>query len=141
MLCLCRLQFIVKEEVTFIGVTSCSAYADSSSYSVKRQHLLMLYHALPMRTRVHLVLSSSLLAIVADYFQAHAEFVLAQLCQPHLMTHYKQQQTATCTAYTVTAQSHCTSKLFADDLKLYSVAHTCEDNALIIQKSFKKLYQ
>jgi len=31
--------------------------------------------------------------------------------------------------------SHCTSKLFADDLKLYSVAHTCEDNALIKQKS------
>jgi len=23
--------------------------------------------------------------------------------------------------------SHCTSKLFVDDLKLYSVAHTCED--------------
>jgi len=26
--------------------------------------------------------------------------------------------------------SHCTSKLFTDELKLYSVAHTCEDNAL-----------
>jgi len=36
--------------------------------------------------------------------------------------------------------SHCTSKLFADDLKLCSVAHTCEDNALIIQKSFEKLF-
>jgi len=34
--------------------------------------------------------------------------------------------------------SHCTSKLFADDLKLYSVAHTCEDNALIIRKSLEK---
>jgi len=36
--------------------------------------------------------------------------------------------------------SHCTSKLFADNLKLYSVAHTFEDNALIIQKRLEKLY-
>ena len=36
--------------------------------------------------------------------------------------------------------SHCTCKLFADDMKLYSVAHCCEDSALIIQNSLEKLY-
>jgi len=36
--------------------------------------------------------------------------------------------------------SNCTSKLFANDLKLFSVAHTCEDNALIIQRRLEKLY-
>jgi len=36
--------------------------------------------------------------------------------------------------------SHCTCELYTEDLKLYSVAHTCEDNALFIQKSLERSF-
>jgi hypothetical protein len=37
-------------------------------------------------------------------------------------------------------RSHCSCKLFADDLKLHSVTHFCEDDAVIIQNSLENYH-